>query len=286
MKQINLANSQELKKLLHRFGVNPQKKLSQNFLVDQQALEEIVASADVRDDDLVIEVGAGNGILTRELAARAKKVLAIEYDKKILPLLKSSLADYPRAEIVFGDIMEFSIPELLKHFGRGGNLNYKIIANLPYHLTSHFLKKFLDTVFPPTSLTLLLQKEVGIRICAKPGQMSLLSLSVQIFGIPGIVAIVPKTAFWPQPKVDSVIVNIKQRAKPLLNEVSRKKLFLIAKAAFAARRKTLVNSLSGNLRQKPNEIKEILHNLGLLPLIRAQELSLEQWFCLADKIKL
>jgi len=285
VKQFNLADKQELQKLFHGFGISPQKKLSQNFLVDQQALEEIVAAADVQTNDLVIEVGAGTGILTRELAGRAKKVLAIEYDKEILPLLKSNLVDYPRAEIVFGDIMQFSIPELLSRLGREKNLHYKIIANLPYHLTSHFIKKFLDTAFPPSSLTLLLQKEVGIRICAKPGQMSLLSLSVQIFGIPSIVAFVPKTAFWPQPKVDSAIINIRRRAKLLINEILRKKLFLIAKAAFAARRKTLANALSGNLKQNPSEIKEILHNLGLSPLVRAQELSLEQWSCLVDKIR-
>ncbi|MFA6587970.1 MAG: 16S rRNA (adenine(1518)-N(6)/adenine(1519)-N(6))-dimethyltransferase RsmA [Patescibacteria group bacterium] len=274
-------DQQSVRTQLQNSRIWPNKSLSQNFLVDQEILQKIILNADLQKDELVLEVGAGLGILTWELAKRVKKVLAVEYDQQILPMLKENLKSLNNVKILQADIMKFPIQELLKNFGSEEVRKYKIVANLPYHLTSHFLKKFLSSDFPPNSFSLLLQKEVALRICAKPGDMSLLSISVQMFGQPEIGVFVPKQAFWPQPKVDSAILNIKRRIKPLGNEFTRFQVFKFAKIAFSAKRKTLVNALSGGLHETPNKIRAYLNTLGLSPMIRAQELNLDQWFSLA-----
>jgi 16S rRNA (adenine1518-N6/adenine1519-N6)-dimethyltransferase len=275
VKTLNLTDQKNLQSLFRKHNLWPNKNLSQNFLIDKNVLAEVIKAADIQKDEKIIEVGAGAGVLSQELANLAKQVIAVEYDEKILPLLKNILEKYKNIEIVTGDIMQINLSELLARLSNPKE--YQIVANLPYHLTSHFIKKFLEADQPPTKMTLLLQREVAERICAKPGQMSVLSVSVQVLAEPKLCAYVPKTAFWPQPKVDSAIINIKRRIKPLIAPSENHYFFSVIKAAFAARRKTLVNAISANFREKPNKIKGIIKKMQLPPLVRAQELSLDQW---------
>ncbi len=262
-------------------GIRPKKHLSQNFLMDDEVLESIVVAADLQPEDQILEVGAGTGILTQALVPRVKKVVAVELDQRLLPELRKLATAHPNLTILSGDILQLGFTELSQPFSGSA---YKIVANVPYHITSAIIKKFLDSPTPPTSLTLLVQAEVAERICAVPGHMSLLSLSVQLFGEPAIVAKVPATAFWPAPDVDSAVLHIDTYNKPLFSAEICKQIFTLAKAGFANRRKTLVNSLSGSLRISREIVEKALQMLKIDPRARAQELSVQQWASLITKL--
>lgn len=262
-------------------GIRPKKHLSQNFLMDDEVLESIIAAADLKPKDQILEIGAGTGILTEAFVPHVQKVVAVELDQSLLPELRKLATAHPNLTILSGDILQLGFAELLQPFS--GSV-YKIVANVPYHITSAIIKKFLDSLTPPTSLTLLVQAEVAERICAAPGQMSLLSLSVQLFGEPAIVAKVPATAFWPAPDVDSAVLHIDTYRKPLFSAEICKQIFALAKAGFANRRKTLVNSLSGSLRIPREIVEKALQMLEIDPRTRAQELSVQQWASLITKL--
>ncbi|MFA6042280.1 MAG: 16S rRNA (adenine(1518)-N(6)/adenine(1519)-N(6))-dimethyltransferase RsmA [Patescibacteria group bacterium] len=262
-------------------GLKPKKHLSQNFLMDDEVLESIVDAADLQPNDQILEIGAGTGILTQALVPLVQRVVAVEIDESLLPGLHKLAAAHPNLTILPGDIMQLGFAVLEKAFSR---VPYKVVANVPYHITSAIIKKFLDSPAPPTSLTLLVQAEVAERICALPGHMSLLSLSVQLFGEPAIVAKVPATAFWPAPDVDSAVLHIDTYAKPLFAAEVRQKIFTLAKAGFANRRKTLANSLSSSLRTRREIVEKALKILEIEPLQRAQELTLDQWAWLTTKL--
>ncbi len=269
-------------------GFRPQKKFSQNFLVDEKILNRILESAGVQKTDYVLEVGAGPGFLTLALAKSVKRLLAVEIDQQFSPRLTQIAEVYSNVAILHKDIMKLTVEDLRENFKISNSVadKYKIVANLPYHLTSHFLKKFLESDFSPQSLTLLLQKEVAQRIIAKPGQMSLLALGVQIYAEPSITGWVSKKAFWPEPKVDSAIINLKVRHKPFASKSEIEKIFRLAKLGFSQRRKTLCNALGSGLRVPTQEIQKKLERIGLESMVRAQELDLNDWLSLAREMDL
>ncbi len=281
--------------------VFPDKSRGQNFLVDKNILQKIIAAAELKPSDTIIEIGAGQGILTAELAKHAKRVIAFEIDKKLISLLKEKFESFENVEIIEGDILKNIKILNIKY----SIFNYKVVANIPYNITSAVLEKFLSAENKPSLLVLMVQREVAERICAcphryakrcgraKPGEMSLLSVMVQYYGQPEIVARVPATAFWPTPKVESAILKIKIRDKEIKEIDFEKKFFQIVKAGFSHRRKMLKNNLvgarfiapktinccrgEGAINCTPIRVEMILSSLGLSPKVRAEELSIEEW---------
>lgn len=284
----DLTELSTLRSVLRRFGVQPTKKLSQNFLVDRQVLETIVDTAELTRQANVLEVGAGTGVLTRELVQRAGYVVAVEVDTRAQTLLRETVGGAENIRLISADVMRLTPVQLAEAFGRADAtpFRYDIVANLPYHLTSHFLQHFLEFPLPPASLTLLLQREVAERIAAEPGDLSLLALSVQVYGDPTIVATVPRTAFWPTPKVDSAILRIDRRQEPRWPEAARVQCFRLAKVGFSQRRKTLVNALRGGLGLPAAQVALAIAQCNLPPAVRAQELRLEDWDMLRGALKL
>ncbi|MEI7682691.1 MAG: 16S rRNA (adenine(1518)-N(6)/adenine(1519)-N(6))-dimethyltransferase RsmA [Candidatus Saccharibacteria bacterium] len=248
------------------------KSLGQHWLNDQATLEDICDSAALTGDDTVLEIGPGPGSLTKLLVQEVQKVVAVEFDER----LARDLALYVPAvnlEVVHSDILKFDLTTLPK--------NYKVVANIPYYLTSNLLRTLSESSNPPQMVILLIQKEVAQRVAAGPGDMSLLSVSIQLYYQAQLGAKVPAALFSPPPKVDSQVLILTKHAKPLFTDYSPEKILPVVKAGFSARRKTLLNSLSGGLRlDKPATI-ELLQNAQIEPSKRPQELSLEDWHRLA-----
>jgi 16S rRNA (adenine1518-N6/adenine1519-N6)-dimethyltransferase len=260
--------------LLRAHGLHPQKGLGQNFLVDPVALGRIVAAADLMPDDVVVEVGAGLGTMTRILAEQAGHVVAIELDERLIGILHAQLADLPNVEIVHGDVLRIS-----DFFSR-----YKVVANLPYYITSAVLRHFLARVPRPRLMVITVQREVAQRIVARPGEMSLLAVSVQFYGRPRIVARIKAGAFYPPPRVDSAVVRVDVGSRPIVtlpNGVGEAAFFRVVRAGFGQRRKMLRNSLSAGLGLPPARVEEVLGRVGVDPRRRAETLSLEEWAELA-----
>lgn len=273
---MDLANLEIIKFFCKKYGVRPSKEFGQNFLIDREVLEKIIAAADLKKDDVVLEIGPGFGVLTLELAKRAARVVAVEADKKIVEVLREILRAYKNVEIVEENILKSPI----KNY-QLPNYNYKLVANLPYQITSAVFKKFLESEPRPNEITVMVQKEVAERIC-KEG--SVLSMSIKFYGRPEIVAIVPHTAFWPEPEVDSAILKvsqIKSESEKNLGRMDSEKFFSVVKIGFSSRRKQLQNNLAGGLRLKNKEVRDILVKIGLDPKIRAEDLDVDNWIKLA-----
>ena len=272
--------SQNVAALLRAHGLRPRKGLGQNFLTDPAALARIVEAADLSAADTVVEVGAGVGTLTRLLAERAGQVLAVELDPRLADILRDQLADLDNVRLVQGDILQLSDLRV-RHLG------YKVVANLPYYITSAVLRRFLSRTPRPRCLVLTLQREVAQRIVAEPGQMSVLAVSVQLYGRPRLVARIPAGAFYPTPKVDSAIVRIDVGDSPtvaLPEGVDEAEFFRLVRAGFSQKRKKLRNSLSAGLGRPTAEVEQALHQAGISPARRAQALSLEEWAKVARAI--
>ena len=262
-----------VRRLLAEYGLNPKKSLGQNFLVSRRALERIIEAADIGHWDVVLEVGPGLGALTVPLAERARRVVAIELDQRLLPPLRQVLTGHPNVELIQGDILALDIAQLL---GPGED-PYKVVANLPYYATSAILRHLLEARPRPQLMVVTVQREVAQRIVARPGQMSLLSVSIQFYGLPRIVAHIPRGAFYPPPEVDSAALRIDLHPHPLLAEREVEGFFRVVRAGFAQRRKQLRNSLAQGLELPPEEVAEALSGRGLDPKRRPQSLSLEEW---------
>ena len=224
--------------LLKQYGLSATKGLGQNFLEDPFALEQIATAADIRNSDVVLEIGAGLGSLTRYLSVRAHRVVAVELDRKLTPVLRGLLKPYGNVRLVEGDILELSPAEL------GLAKGYIVAANIPYNITSAILRHLLETEPKPRRVVLTVQKEVAQRICSTPPHTSLLSLSVQVYGSPNIVAKIPAGSFFPVPKVDSSVVRIDLYADPVIPHELLPVFFQLIKACFSQKRKTLRNALS------------------------------------------
>jgi 16S rRNA (adenine1518-N6/adenine1519-N6)-dimethyltransferase len=264
--------------LLRQYDLRPRKGLGQNFLQDNRALQKIVRAANLEAQDAVLEIGPGLGSLTRYLALSARCVTAVEIDRSIFPALASVLAPYSNVKLVEGDILELAPSDLMQTQG------YVVVANIPYYITSAVIRHLLEATVPPRRMVLTVQKEVAERICAGPGDMSLLALSVQVYGKPEIVAQVPAEAFYPAPKVDSAVLRMDFEPNPAIPAAQLDRFFRLIKAGFSQKRKTLRNSLSAGLRIPPVEAENKLAAAGIDPRRRAETLSMEEWgkLCQAD----
>jgi len=257
--------------LLRQYGLRAEKGLGQNFLQDPRILERIVATAEIRKTDTLLEIGPGLGSLTRYLAAAAGEVVAVELDARLDPVLRALLKPYGNIRLVHGDILHFSAGQL------GLPSDYIVAANIPYNITSAVIRHLLESVPRPRRLVLTIQKEVAERICAAPPDMSLLSLSVQVYGEVYIAARIPAEAFFPVPKVDSAVVRIDILEQPRIPAARLETFFRLIKAGFSQKRKTLRNSLSAGLRMAPQQAESLLRAAGIEPRRRAETLSLEEW---------
>jgi len=258
--------------LLRSHGLHPRKAMGQNFLVDAAALQRIVAAAELAADDAVVEIGAGVGTLTRLLAEQAGRVLAVELDRGLAAILHEQMAGLDNVEILQADILQVADLGLPPH-------SYKVVANLPYYITSAVLRHLLSGQAPPRMMVVTVQREVAERIVAGPGEMSLLAVSVQFYGRPRIVAQIPAGAFYPRPQVDSAVVRIDVYDSPGagLGPVEEAAFFRVARAGFSQRRKMLRNSLAGGLGLAPAAVEARLAEAGVAPQRRAETLSLEDW---------
>ncbi len=252
-------------------GLRPKKGLGQNFLLEPAALRRIVAAAEVTPDAAVLEIGAGLGSLTRYLAAAARRVVAVELDQKLFPVLQQVMAPWPNVTLYPGDILELDPGELMAEPA------YLVVANIPYYITSAVIRHLLETPLKPARMVLTVQREVAERITAAAGKLSLLALSVQVYGQPQKVALIPAGAFYPSPKVDSAVVRVELFPQPLIPPAQLDTFFTLARAGFGQKRKTLRNALAAGLGWKAEKTAEWLQAAGIDPQRRAETLSLPEW---------
>ena len=257
--------------LLRHHGLRPDKGMGQNFLVDEGHLARIVEAAGVGKEDEVLEVGAGLGSLTRYLALAAKRVVAVEVDGKLLPILRETLNGQLNVQVVHGDILQLQLADFFQTSG------FLVVANIPYYLTSNLIRRLLEHDPRPARLALTIQREVAQRACAGPPDMSLLSLSIQVYGSPRIAHHIPAGAFYPAPKVDSALLVVNLYAEPQLPAAKIDAFFKLAKVSFAQKRKTLANSLASLPQWTKQQAAARLETAGIDPRRRPQTLSLEEW---------
>jgi 16S rRNA (adenine1518-N6/adenine1519-N6)-dimethyltransferase len=257
--------------LLRRYNLHPNKRLGQNFLVDKSALEQVIEAADIGDRDSVLEIGPGLGNLTRYLALKARLVTAVEVDPDLIPALAEVLTPFANVRLVEGDILALDPALVMTEPG------YLVVANIPYNITSSLVRHLLEARLKPTRIILTVQREVAERICASPGKLSLLALSVQVYGKPVIAAHISAEAFFPVPNVDSAVIRIDLFPQPLIPNPLLPLFFRLAKAGYSQKRKTLRNALSGGMRWSPAQAAEILQASGIDPMRRAETLSLDEW---------
>lgn len=258
--------------ILRRYGLRPDKSLGQNFLIDEAALQRVVEASGLQPEEAALEVGPGLGGLTRWLAQRCRRVVAVEVDPRLLPALHEVIAPFPNVEVIQGDILALDAGQLM-----GGEAGYRVVANIPYYITSALIRRLLETHPAPRGLTLTLQREVAERICAAPGEMSLLALSVQVYGQPRLAARIPAGAFYPPPQVESAVIQVELYPQPRLPAAHLPLFFRLAKAGFSQKRKTLRNALAGGLGWKPPQSEALLRSAGIDPQRRAETLSLDEW---------
>ena len=262
----------EAKRILRSSGLKVKKSLGQHFLIDKSVLEIIIESAELSSIDNIIEVGPGLGILTSELAKKVSNVFAVEIDTQLASLLEQRFASKKNITIINADILKSSPAELLK-----GRNSYKLVANLPYYITSPVLHHFIRAPLKPSLMVVMVQKEVGESIVATPGQLNTLAISLQLFTRPEIVAYVPSVSFYPAPKVDSVIIRFAMLSKPAINSADTDDFLNFVRCGFSAPRKQLRNSLAHGLRQEPADISFILEKAAIEHQRRPETLSIEEW---------
>lgn len=287
-------NKSELSFLLNKYNVRPSREKGQNFLINDEIIHKMISIAKLEKTDTVLEIGAGFGNLTTALAQKVDKVIAIEPDKSVFPALKKLSKThrniFPINEDVFKVNFEGGFPKIRRNMPQnGGNMDfrlqsgeYKIVSNLPYQITSLVFRHFLEHGPQPKSMTVMVQKEVAERITAKVGQKSLLSLSIELYSDPEIAFFVPKTDFYPAPKVDSAVVNLPNIS--LKFDVDEKKFFQLLKVGFSSKRKKLLNNLVNGLILDKNEGSELFKKLKINENARPQELDINTWVLLIDAI--
>src|SRR3990167_1383452 len=321
---MDLTSKDVIQKLCRAYNISPLRECGQNFLISRDVLDDMVEAADLKKDDIILEVGPGFGTLTLELAKRVKKVIAVEQDKILIKALLENLKkeNINNVEIIEGNVLRINS---YSHSERSEesqhkrsfvalrmtlNEDYRIVSNLPYQITSHFLRQFLEAESKPQDMTIMVQKEVAQRIVAKPGDMSLLAVSVQFYAKPEIVRVVSKDCFWPEPKVDSAILKIVLKTKEEITRIlsanviasgakqspeiaaprkaglamTEVDFFKIVRNGFLHSRQKLVNNLSNAFHLDKKNIKLTLKRMGISENARAQELSVEQWIKLTNEI--
>jgi len=272
----------ETRRQLRYLGLRARKGLGQHFLIDEEVLGLVASAAELAPEDVVIEVGSGLGVLARELARRVGWLFAIELDDKLALFLQKSLAPFSNVSVINQDIRQV-VPAILLGERRAGlssvvgdHLSYKVVANLPYYITSPVLRHFLEASLKPELMVVMVQKEVAEAITAGPGQMSVLSVSVQLYGKAEIVSYVPARCFYPAPEVDSAILRVSVYHKPAV-DVDEESFFRLVRAGFTASRKQIANSLSQGLGLPKAEVLPLLEEAGMDSRRRAETLTLEEW---------
>jgi 16S rRNA (adenine1518-N6/adenine1519-N6)-dimethyltransferase len=263
--------------LLRKAGLRARKNLGQHFLVDEETLELILTTSELTGTDIVVEIGPGLGVLTEELCRQAGRVITVELDDRLAENLNQRLTGYHNLTVLNGDILKIPPPELLTEAGIIHSTGYKVVANLPYYITSPVLRHFLESERKPEMMVVMVQKEVAEEIAAIPGRMSLLSLGIQLYGHPDIVKSVPSVCFYPEPAVDSALLKIIPHKVSPVDISDTGKFFSFVKAGFSAARKQLANSLSNGLGVSKSEVQELLDEAGISPNRRAETLALEEW---------
>jgi 16S rRNA (adenine1518-N6/adenine1519-N6)-dimethyltransferase len=266
------------RQLLEAHAITPKKSLGQNFLHDPNALEKIIQVAGLAPDAVVVEIGPGTGSLTRALARHAARVIAVELDGRLIPLLQQELADLPQVELVHADILAVNLAEWV------GDQPYIVVANLPYYITSAILRRLLETPPRPQRLVVTVQREVADRLVARPGEMSLLAVSVQFYGQPQIVLRLNPAAFWPRPDVESAVVRIDIPGSPRADVPDERLFFRVVRAGFGQKRKQLRNALSAGLHLDKARAEALLVQAGIDPQRRAETLTLDEWAALARDV--
>lgn len=270
--------------VLQKYKFNFQKKFGQNFLIDTHVLEKIISSANVTKEDMVLEIGPGIGTMTQYLAENARKVVAVEIDKALIPILEDTLQEYDNVKVINEDILKVDISALAKEENQGKPI--KVVANLPYYITTPIIMGLFESHVPIDSITVMVQKEVADRMQVGPGtkDYGALSLAVQYYAKPEIVANVPSNCFMPRPNVGSAVIRLTRHAKPPVVVKDEKLMFRLIRASFNQRRKTLVNGLNNSpeLAFSKEEIAKALEEMGLSQTIRGEALTLEQFGELSD----
>lgn len=261
----------DVRVLLRQYGLHPDRKLGQNFLIDNHGLRKVIAAADIDPAEDVLEIGSGLGNLTRLLAGAARQVAAVEIDTRLIPPLEAVLQDLDNVHLVQGDILSLDLASLM------GGQPFLVVANIPYYITSAVIRHLLESRPHPKRLILTVQREVAERICAAPGELSLLALSVQVYGHPEIKSRIPAGAFYPVPRVDSAVIRVDIYPEPQIPEARLDLFFRLAKAGFSQKRKTLRNSLAGGMAWQKDWVADLLLLTGIDPMRRAETLSLEEW---------
>ena len=271
---------EETKAILNKYGLRANKKLGQNFLIEQEIINAIAQKAEISKEDVVIEIGPGIGSLTNALLAHAKKVIAIELDPNMVDILKARFGIFEHLEIVCADVLKTNLAELIK-----GENSVKVVANLPYYITTPIIMKLLEEKLKETSITVMVQKEVGERICAthEDKEYGAITVSVQYYTSPQIIIDVPKENFFPSPEVDSCVIKLDLLEQPRVKVKDEKLFFRLVKGAFTQRRKTISNSLTCTGKSK-QEIEQILHQLNIETKLRAENLSIEQYAKIANML--
>jgi 16S rRNA (adenine1518-N6/adenine1519-N6)-dimethyltransferase len=260
------------RQVLEQHGIAPKKSLGQNFLHDPNALEKIVEIAGITPDSLVLEIGSGTGNLTHLLAREAARVLAVEVDDRLIPLLRAEFAAQPHVEVIHADILNFDLTTWLS------GQRYIVVGNLPYYITSAILRLLLEETDPkPQRVVVTVQREVAERLVAGPGDMSLLAAGVQFYGQPQIAMRLKSAAFWPRPDVDSAVVRIDVYDTPPVDVPDAQTFFRVVRAGFGQKRKQLHNSLSAGLKIDKTLADDLLTQSGIDPQRRAETLSLDEW---------
>ena len=284
MKEPTLGNPQNTIEVLQKYNFVFQKKFGQNFLIDTHVLDKIIAAAEITKDDFVLEIGPGIGTMTQYLACAARKVVAVEIDKALIPILEDTLSDYDNARVINNDVLKVDIAKLAEE--ENGGKPIKVVANLPYYITTPIIMGLFENHVPIKSITVMVQKEVADRMQVGPGtkDYGALSLAVQYYAKPYIVANVPPNCFMPRPKVGSAVIRLERYEEPPVKVKDEKLMFRIIRASFNQRRKTLANGLknSAELDYAKEEIEAAIEALGRGASIRGEALTLEEFAKLTD----
>ena len=265
--------------VLQKYNFHFQKKFGQNFLIDERVLDRIISASEITKEDCVLEIGPGIGTMTQYLAERAGTVTAVEIDRALIPILEETLCDYSNVTVIHGDILKFDINQLVQE--KNGGRPIKVVANLPYYITTPIIMGLFEKQVPLKSITVMVQREVAQRMQAQPGtkDYGALSLAVQYYAKAEVVANVPPNCFIPRPSVGSAVVRLLRHERPPVQTKDEARMFALIRASFNQRRKTLINSLgnAGELHISKEQVFEALAQMGLSPTIRGESLSLEQF---------
>ncbi len=283
----NLGNPKNTIEVLQKYHFNFQKKYGQNFLIDPHVLDKIIGESGIEKEDMILEIGPGIGTMTQYLAEAAREVVAIEIDKNLIPILEDTLSEYKNITVINQDVLKVDLRKLVMEKNQGRPI--KVVANLPYYITTPIIMELLESKLPIESITIMVQKEVAERMQQTPGskEYGALSLAVQYYAKPEIVANVPPNCFMPRPKVGSAVIRLTLHQNPVIEVEDEEFMFRLIRASFNQRRKTLINGIGNapNINVGKEEVKAALEEMGLSENIRGEMLSLEEFARLSNLLR-